>query len=188
MYTKEELAKKYLEKVIWTSIKFTKEQYIIAIISEKTIYEKLNVAKQTISTLNKKLYPNKPNSVKPINYIVNFYGYKHCSNCNNCLLKNLFSHNKARSDNLNSWCKICQSNYQQNNLHIWKEDSARRRAIIYNTEIAKERNDIKKFYKNCSAGYQVDHIIPLSKNGTHTLDNLQYLTKFENLSKHNKIL
>lgn len=47
---------------------------------------------------------------------------------------------------------------------------------------------IKEFYKNCPIGYEVDHIIPLSKGGLHTLSNLQYLTVTENRKKSNKII
>jgi 5-methylcytosine-specific restriction endonuclease McrA len=46
---------------------------------------------------------------------------------------------------------------------------------------------IKDFYANCPPGYEVDHIIPLSKGGLHTLSNLQYLTISENRRKSNKI-
>ena len=47
---------------------------------------------------------------------------------------------------------------------------------------------IHEFYVNCPEGYEVDHIIPISKGGLHHQDNLQYLTIFENRSKGNKIL
>lgn len=47
---------------------------------------------------------------------------------------------------------------------------------------------IREFYLNCPAGYEVDHIYPLSKGGLHTLENLQYLTIHENRKKSNKIL
>ena len=47
---------------------------------------------------------------------------------------------------------------------------------------------IKEIYLNCPAGYEVDHIIPVSKGGLHHQDNLQYLTISENRSKSNKIL
>lgn len=47
---------------------------------------------------------------------------------------------------------------------------------------------IGRFYKNCPKGYEVDHIIPVSKGGKHRLSNLQYLTMKENRKKSNKIL
>jgi 5-methylcytosine-specific restriction endonuclease McrA len=47
---------------------------------------------------------------------------------------------------------------------------------------------IQEFYLNCPKGYEVDHIIPISKGGLHTLENLQYLTISENRRKSNKIL
>jgi len=42
---------------------------------------------------------------------------------------------------------------------------------------------IKYFYRNCPKGYEVDHIVPLSKGGTHTLSNLQYLRPDQNRKK-----
>lgn len=47
---------------------------------------------------------------------------------------------------------------------------------------------MQKFYENCPVGCEVDHIIPLSKGGLHTLENLQYLTITENRRKGNKLL
>lgn len=46
---------------------------------------------------------------------------------------------------------------------------------------------LKEFYQNCPEGYEVDHIIPLSRGGLHHPDNLQYLTREQNRSKSNKI-
>lgn len=47
---------------------------------------------------------------------------------------------------------------------------------------------IKEFYKNCPDGHEVDHIMPISKGGLHTLGNLQYLPMIENRRKSNKII
>ena len=51
-----------------------------------------------------------------------------------------------------------------------------------------DKKAIKEFYDNCPEGYEVDHIIPISKDGPHTLDNLQYLPMIENRRKSNKII
>jgi len=52
---------------------------------------------------------------------------------------------------------------------------------------AQEHAKIKEFYKNRPKGYEVDHIIPISKGGKHCIGNLQYLTGNENKQKSNKI-
>jgi len=58
----------------------------------------------------------------------------------------------------------------------------------YQTPIGEDIKAIQQFYLNCPMGYEVDHIIPISKGGAHSLENLQYLTKQENRRKSNKIL
>ena len=50
-----------------------------------------------------------------------------------------------------------------------------------------DMSKIKEIYLNCPEGYEVDHIIPISKGGLHHQDNLQYLTIFENRSKGNRM-
>lgn len=57
----------------------------------------------------------------------------------------------------------------------------------YQTPHDADLTAIRLFYQNCPAGYEVDHIIPISKGGLHTLSNLQYLTVSENRSKSNKL-
>ena len=51
-----------------------------------------------------------------------------------------------------------------------------------------DKDKIKQIYLNCPEGYEVDHIIPLSKGGKHHEDNLQYLTILENRKKNNRIV
>ena len=41
---------------------------------------------------------------------------------------------------------------------------------------------------SCDEPYEVDHMIPVSKGGLHTFDNLQVLTRYENRKKATKIL
>lgn len=45
------------------------------------------------------------------------------------------------------------------------------------------KNLIKKIYKYCPEGYQVDHIIPVSRGGDHHESNLCYLPSAINASK-----
>jgi HNH endonuclease len=71
---------------------------------------------------------------------------------------------------------------------INREANARYRAKQKNqTPINVDKPAIKEFYANCPDGYEVDHIMPISKGGTHTIENLQYLTISENRRKWNKI-
>lgn len=70
-----------------------------------------------------------------------------------------------------------------------REVSANYRASVKNqTPANADRKAIKEFYDNCPKGYEVDHIIPISRGGLHTIENLQYLTVKENRQKSNKIL
>lgn len=57
----------------------------------------------------------------------------------------------------------------------------------YQTPIDEDLQAIKEFYKNCPAGYEVDHIIPISKGGPHSISNLQYLLAADNRKKSAKL-
>ena len=50
-----------------------------------------------------------------------------------------------------------------------------------------DKEAIRLFYVNCPDGYEVDHVIPISKGGEHHIRNLQYLTPKENRSKGYKL-
>lgn len=57
----------------------------------------------------------------------------------------------------------------------------------YQTPIDEDLVAIRNFYLNCPEGHEVDHIVPISKGGPHSLSNLQYLTASENRRKSNKV-
>ena len=86
--------------------------------------------------------------------------------------------------------KIKQITWTKANPGIKNASAAKRRtAKLQRTPKYADLKAIKQFYINCPDGYEVDHIIPLQgKNvsGFHILENLQYLTEFENRSKGNK--
>jgi 5-methylcytosine-specific restriction endonuclease McrA len=63
---------------------------------------------------------------------------------------------------------------------------ARRHRELVNLLSDEEKIEVQLFYMNCPLGYEVDHIIPISKGGRHHVENLQYLTPEENRSKGNK--
>jgi 5-methylcytosine-specific restriction endonuclease McrA len=71
------------------------------------------------------------------------------------------------------------------NRESYRRYIARRK---YQTPVGEDIKAIRQYYINCPKGYEVDHIIPVSKGGSHSLGNLQYLTKEENRRKSNKIL
>lgn len=50
-----------------------------------------------------------------------------------------------------------------------------------------EKELIREFYSNCPEGYEVDHIMPISKGGKHKLHNLQYITPEENRKKASRL-
>lgn len=64
---------------------------------------------------------------------------------------------------------------------VYRSANARRKQRIKKIYDAKLMNQI---YENCPSGYQVDHIIPLSKGGLHRPDNVQYLLGEINNKKH----
>jgi hypothetical protein len=69
-------------------------------------------------------------------------------------------------------------------IHNAKRRAIEKAAIVYDKAVAQL---IKLIYKNCPGGYHVDHIIPLTKDGLHHPDNLQYLPAIINMQKQNNL-
>jgi hypothetical protein len=97
--------------------------------------------------------------------------------------------------------KFCSDSCNPNRLKMTKEEKYKyvraRMNESWQRYMAKKKNQtpadvdikaIQEFYLNCPEGCEVDHIIPISKGGLHTLSNLQYLTISENRKKSNKLL
>jgi len=97
--------------------------------------------------------------------------------------------------------KYCSDDCNPNRLKLSVEEKyfyvRAKKNEAWQRYMAKRKNqtpaniDIKalqEFYLNCPKGYEVDHIIPISKGGLHSLENLQYLTISENRKKSNKII
>ena len=57
----------------------------------------------------------------------------------------------------------------------------------YQTPDDEDLSVVKQFYLNCPEGHEVDHIIPISKGGLHSILNLQYLPISENRQKGAKL-
>jgi 5-methylcytosine-specific restriction endonuclease McrA len=97
--------------------------------------------------------------------------------------------------------KYCSNECNPRLLKLSTEEKLLRHKAMHNEAwhryMAKRKNqtpaniDIKalqEFYLACPEGYEVDHIIPVSKGGLHCLSNLQYLSISENRRKSNKIM
>jgi 5-methylcytosine-specific restriction endonuclease McrA len=49
------------------------------------------------------------------------------------------------------------------------------------------RKEFGAFYAARPAGYHVDHVVPLSRGGSHCVRNMQYLPAAVNIRKHNRL-
>ena len=86
------------------------------------------------------------------------------------------SYNEANRGKLNAYAKTYQANKQKNNCIISSEDKQIARWVYTMSSKLSEITDIK---------WEVDHIRPLSKGGTHSLDNLQIVPATWNRAKQN---
>lgn len=121
---------------------------------------------------------------------------KKCANCN--IIKPIinFTPNPIVKCGYNYSCIECKKEqrkqvYERSDKKLKCFHAANRRAKVrQRTPAWANKELIKEIYKNCPEGYEVDHIVPISGIevcGFHVEYNLQYLTKFENRKKRNKL-
>lgn len=80
--------------------------------------------------------------------------------------------------------------WQKDNLDKFRELNSKYRARKRNASVpltSLEQSQMRSLYENCPDGYEVDHIIPLTKGGLHHPLNLQCLPALENRTKKNNI-
>ena len=79
--------------------------------------------------------------------------------------------------------------YRKENRHLLRQQGAKRRAAkLKQTPDYANHGLIKLIYENCPKGYQVDHMIPISKGGLHHESNLCYLPASINITKGAKTI
>jgi hypothetical protein len=105
--------------------------------------------------------------------------HKYCSNCDTIKHYSEFTSRKDKADGKQSSCKHCLVS----------------KSKFYKIDISKripgwvDLSQIDKVYQECPEGYHVDHIIPLQGklvSGLHVIENLQYLSAYDNMSKGNR--
>lgn len=175
-------------KISLTKVTVTAEQILLAIAKTKySLKDELNVNSSTVTRLMKRLWPEKIGTSKLCTHLLIKYNKRCCPNCNEVKDVEEFAKNSSRPTGLNVHCKSCcldtRRDYQ-------REYRAGVRALkLDRTPSWSQSTKIKEFYDKCPEGYHVDHIVPLQGklvSGLHVIENLQYLTAKENLSKQNK--
>lgn len=182
--------KRNQEKYTGKSIVLSPETFLELISRESYNLRQLGLGSATIPKLLKELLPTRISrgaNTKPCTDILREVGYKYCQHCKEVFPLESFRPNKAQSQGYNGFCIPCQNRttaltqaYRQSNYRASK---------LQRTPSWQQTEDIKAFYNACPDGMHVDHIVPLQGekvSGLHVLENLQYLTAVDNISKNNK--
>lgn len=116
--------------------------------------------------------------------------------CKDCVRERHILYRQANRDKINAYKrKWLRENWNRTYARLKKnyvaDATARRHAKSLRTPkwLTKEhKKALRKFYRECPFGYQVDHIVPLRGkivSGLHVPWNLQYLLADENRKKSN---
>ena len=154
-------------------------------------YSSYNTATVMIARKIKPLFPDKTNNSDWKKYLLISIGYKECSNCLQILPLSYFGIANTDKNGIRSVCKKCAGEYQkyykkQNRGQFTEYQRTRDANKLQRTPKWANMEAIKQFYKNCPAGMEVDHIIPLQGKtvcGLHVENNLQYLSPLGNRKK-----
>lgn len=141
-------------------------------------------------------------------HILAIIDHKYCGHCKEIKSFSEFSKDKSNSSiGLSSTCKDC-TNIEQRGQYKKYFDSHQRSYERNYGKIRERQNHYKSernlrippwsqteviadYYANCPEGMHVDHIIPLKGrlvSGLHVIENLQYITARENISKGNTFI
>lgn len=75
---------------------------------------------------------------------------------------------------------------------LWKKRNSSKRRAAQRNALPQwaDLHKIGEFIAGCPPGFDIDHILPLAGRnvcGLHVLENLQFLPKIDNCSKHNRV-
>lgn len=181
--------------------------YFIIYLDSSYSKDVFNIHPETYCKVVRGVFPEITQPYK--SWLLNSVGMKYCPTCDNIKPHDKFY--KCKRQGLRHKCKKCadldtkkldRSEYYKRRYREEKakdpvafnrkqrEKCARRKAKkLQRTPAWANLEKIKNIYQLCPEGHHVDHIIPLQGklvSGLHVPENLQYLTKEENLKKGNK--
>lgn len=156
-------------------------------------------AKATVTSAIAKAFPDRDpiHNSSITKFILDKWELRYCSKCEEIKDTEDFYFNSSKSDGLSPLCRECNKearklSYAKDPQREIHENSLRKRnRDKLQTPKWANMDSISEFYRCRPEGMHVDHIYPLNSSwvcGLHTLDNLQYLSVKDNLSKSNKDL
>jgi hypothetical protein len=172
----------------WPSNKITAKAYLDVISRPSySLAKELPLSPQSLSSLHKKIVPDKQGTIKTCTYLLSKYGKKFCPKCETVYSLDNFYPNKDKRTGRDSYCKKC---FCKMVVPARRATEAKKRANRKSqTPKWADVEKIKHIYANCAYGNHIDHIIPLKGElvcGLHVENNLQEISAEQNIIKSNK--